>query len=192
MKSFVMTLTGTMPVLMHNARLANPLDPATKTLKKLTSKRTKTDADHLDIARAEFVGGLYHDTEMGPYIPGPNVHACLVEGAKKLKFGKKVKEGVLITSLVNPLAYGGPRSVEDLWDDANFRHEASVKVGTARTMRCRPMFNNWKLQCDGIYDEEVLDFEQLKDIADRAGRFVGLGDWRPMYGRFTSVVEEGE
>ena len=70
---FRITITGTAPLLMHNGRLANPLDPSTQALKSLTSKRKKTDDDLFDIARAEFLGGLYIDPDVGPYVPGENV-----------------------------------------------------------------------------------------------------------------------
>ena len=53
---FRITITGTAPMLMHNGRLANPLDPATQTLKALTSKRKKTDDDLFDIRTLGFRG----------------------------------------------------------------------------------------------------------------------------------------
>jgi hypothetical protein len=36
-----MTCTGTRPLLMHNVRLASPLDPYAKRLKALNSKKVK-------------------------------------------------------------------------------------------------------------------------------------------------------
>ena len=45
--------------MMHNARLANPLDPLVQEIKKLTGKRKKTEDDLLQIARLEWEGGFY-------------------------------------------------------------------------------------------------------------------------------------
>jgi len=188
MIDFTITLTGTAPLLMHNSRLSNPLDPATKALKKVTGKRNKTDDDHEQIARLEFAGGLYLDPDVGPYIPGENIARCLVDGAKLTKMGVKVTRGVFISTDVNPLAYDGPRDEQKLWD-AGWRHMASVKIGTSRTMRCRPWFPEWKVQADGILDPSVLELEDLTGIADNAGSLIGLGDWRPRFGRFTATVE---
>lgn len=188
MIDFTITLTGTAPLLMHNSRLSNPLDPATKALKKVTGKRQKTDDDHEQIARLEFQGGLYIDPDVGPYIPGENIARALVDGAKLTKMGVKVTRGVFISTDVNPLAYSGPRSDDGLWD-AGFRHMASVKIGTSRTMRCRPWFVEWKVQADGILDPSVLELEDLAAIADSAGSLIGLGDWRPRFGRFTATVK---
>lgn len=187
MIDFTITLTGTAPLLMHNSRLSNPLDTATKALKKYTGKRNKTDDDHEQIARLEFAGGLYMDPDVGPYIPGENIARCLVDGAKLTKQGVKVTRGVFISTDVNPLSYSGPRDESGLWD-SGWRHMASVKVGTARTMRCRPWFPEWRVQAEGVLDPSVLELDDLATIADNAGSLIGLGDWRPRFGRFTAKV----
>jgi hypothetical protein len=188
---FRITLTGSANLLMHNARLCNPLDPATKALKKVTSKTKKTDDDHIEVARLEHGGSLYMDSVAGPYIPGENLQRCLTDAAKVTRSGVKVTRGVFISSDVNPLGYRGPRDVEGLWQDENFRLMAPVKVGTARVMRCRPMFPaGWMVSAEGFLDTEILSFEDLSDIASTAGRLIGMGDWRPRYGRFTATVEE--
>lgn len=185
---FRITLSGTDALLMHNARLSNPLDPAAKAVKKLTSKRTKTDDDYENLAHVEWTGGLYHDPEIGPYIPADNIWRCLYDAAKKHKKGPRIKEGVLIATNVNPIAYAGPRDAERLWADENFRHFSSAKVGMQRVTRCRPMFRQWKTEADGILDENVLDLEELRQIAEVAGQLIGIGDWRPRYGRFSATV----
>jgi hypothetical protein len=51
-------LVGVGPMLMHSSRLADPLDPQSKALSKVTSKRHKTDADHHRIAELEWFGSL--------------------------------------------------------------------------------------------------------------------------------------
>src|ERR1017187_324250 len=99
---FKITLEGTGALLMHNARLSNPLDPAARAMKKVSAKRNKTDDDHAELAHLEFIGSLYYDQHAGPYVPGDNIWRCLYDGSKKSKRGPKVKEGVLITTEVNP------------------------------------------------------------------------------------------
>jgi len=187
---FSITIEGTAPLLMHNARLANPLDPAAKALKRLTGKRNKTDSEYEELARTEHAGSLYLDPDVGPYLPGDNIWRCLFDAAKKHKRGKLVEQGVFIATTVNPLSYQGPRDAAGLWADENFRHMASVKVGTSRTMRCRPAFRAWKTQATGVLDENVLNLEELTQVANTAGELIGLGDWRPRYGRFVATVEK--
>lgn len=143
MIDFTITIQGTAPLLMHSSRLSDPLDPATKALKQASSKRTKTDDDHAAVAEAEFRGGIYHDPDFGPYIPGENIMAALVGGAKLNKLGTKVTRGLLIKSDVNPIKYTGPRDVDGLWADKNFVARHSVKVMAARVIRTRPIFSEW-------------------------------------------------
>jgi hypothetical protein len=188
--NFRITITGTAPLLMHNSRLANPLDPAAKALKRVTSKRIKTDDDYEEMARLDHAGGLYIDADAGPYIPADNIWRCLYDAAKKHKKGPRIKEGIFVSTDVNPLGYQGPRDIDGLWKDENFRHMASVKVGTSRTMRCRPMFTEWRTEADGILDIAVLDLAELAQIVETAGTVIGLGDWRPRYGRFDATVEK--
>lgn len=187
---FRLRLTGTTPLLMHSSRLANPLDPAARELKRLNGKRQKTEEDYAAISRAEFLGGLYYDSVVGPYIPDDNLWRALYDAAKKTKRGVKVKEGLFISSPVNPLGFSGPRDAEKLWADENFRHFASAKVGQVRVTRCRPQFRDWTVEADGILDTAILELDELKQITETAGQLVGLGDWRPRFGRFTAEVEQ--
>lgn len=187
---FRITITGTAPMLMHNGRLANPLDPATQALKALTAKRKKTDDDLIDIARAEFLGGLYIDPDVGPYVPGENIERAILDAAKLTKNGMNVKRGLFIETDVNPIAYHGPRTAEALWADENFRLIRTVRNQQNRVSRCRPMFTDWRTSAEGTLDESVLDFRTLSAIVEQAGSYVGLGDWRPRYGRFTADLEK--
>jgi len=184
------TLTGTAPLLVHNIRLANPLDPIAKAMKAVSSKRTKTDDDYEELARLEFVGGLYLDEAVGPYLPGQNIERSLTDGARITKAGKKVERGLFVTDDVVPLLYKGPRTAEDLWADENFRSVLAVKVGTSRVMRTRPMFRDWAVEADAELDPTVLSLDELGPIAETAGSMTGLGDYRPRYGRFVSKVEK--
>jgi hypothetical protein len=190
MIKFRIDIQGTAPLLMHSSRLSNPLDPATKALKKVTGKRSKTDEDHAEASRLEHAGGLYIDADLGPFVPAENISRSLVDGAKLSKRGVKVTRGLFIETDVNALVYRGPRDVEGLWKDENFRHMASVKVGTSRVMRCRPHFKDWQVSADGLLDANILDLDELSDIATTAGQVIGLGDWRPRFGRYTATITE--
>lgn len=185
----LITLNGTAPLIQHNVRLANPLDPITRAMKEISGKRKKTDDDLFRLARLEFEGGLYFMNGIGPYVPGANIEKTIVEGARITKQGKQVERGLFVTDNESPLIYAGPRTIEDLWADESYRSMMSVKVGQARIMRCRPWFHNWALEVTAEVDEGLLNLEALNSICSDAGAMVGLGDYRPRYGRFTSQVE---
>lgn len=190
---FRITINGTSPLIMNNARLANPLDPATKALKPFSGKQKKTDQDLETIFRLGHAGAMYHDGDVGPYLPADNVWKALQEGAKKHRLGQKVTEGVIILTDVNPVAYRGPRDIGGLWAEENFRFMAMRVTGSGsqrkRVPFCRPVFREWRAEADGTLDEAIIDLAELQLIAETAGSRVGLCDWRPRYGRFTATVE---
>jgi hypothetical protein len=182
------TLTGTAPLLMHNVRLANPLDPIARAMKETSGKRKKTDEDLERLARLEFEGGLYID-DAGPYLPGANIEKCIVEGARVTRQGKQVERGLFVTDNEVPLIYDGPRTADGLWADEAYRSMMSVKIKASRVMRCRPIFRSWIIEANAEMDGAQLNLDTLQSLASDAGAMVGLGDYRPRYGRFTAEVE---
>lgn len=186
-----LTGSGTRPLIMHNVRLASPLNPYAKQLKALNSKRVKTDEDRLEIARVEWEGGLYHDTSIGPFIPAANLLASLIGGAKLIKAGKKVERGVVVDGLEFPLVYDGPRDVEKLWGngESEFVDMRPVKVQTSRVDRCRPIFRDWIFEAEILIDPKIIEIDEFRTVAENAGRFEGLGDYRRLFGRYTAEVD---
>ena len=191
MKRITLKFTGTSPVLLVSDKLADPLNPATIKHKELTSKRKKTEDDHLLIARSQWEGLLYHDDEMGIYMPSQNIRAALVGGAKLNKMGQAFKRSTLILDEKIELDYGKKKTVDQLWSE-RFMDVRSVKIGTARVMAYRPMFKNWAITFNFDYDESTLDINQIIQAAENAGMYVGIGGYRPekggMFGRFKVEV----
>lgn len=182
-------LLGTGPLLMHNAQLSDEFNPYTKAIKALTSKGTRqTEDDRWEKRRLEYLGSMYFDAKIGPYIPGQNIQRSLVDAARITRAGKTIERGVVINGLMIPLSYTGPRDPEVMFKDENFVNSASVKVQTSRITRVRPMFKEWELTTELSYDTDIIDLESLTDIAARAGASIGLGDWRPRFGRFEATV----
>lgn len=183
MEQLTLNLTGISPLLMHNNVTVNPLDPQTKAIKQYTSKRKKTDEDYIMVQRLEWEAGLYHDVELGPYIPGVNVETCLRDAAKMTKQGAAVTRSVVVAEDRLPLLYRGPRDIKGLWEQ---NHKDYRVVGNQQNsvMRCRPMFPHWELQVPVTLEASILDPDDLRNIAHRAGLMIGLGDYRPRFGRF--------
>lgn len=177
-------ITGVSPLIMHCGRLANPLDPIAKQLKRVTGKRMKTDADHEEMARIEFLGSLYLDGGE-PCIPGDVIEAALVEAAKKSKRGKQAKAGLICLGNF-PLSYEGPRKPDDLWADARFRKVNSVRIGTKRVMRTRPIFDDWACKISVDFRPGDLNRADVEEMVRVAGDSIGICDWRPKFGRFTA------
>lgn len=181
---------GITPLLMHNGRLVDPLDPIVKQIKEANEVTGKADEDYIHIGHLEWLGGMYYDHSVGPFIPAPNLQKSIVEGARFARNGKKIERGVFIETIIIPLIYKGPRDVNEMWDSGRFTHRAPVKVAMSRVMRTRPIFTDWRLEALGHYDSSVISFSDLAKAAEKAGSLIGLGDYRPTYGRYTCHLEE--
>ena len=176
-------IVSTCPLIMHNGQLADPLNKTVKAIKLITAKRKKTDADQEEISRLEFLGGLYLN-EQGPVIPVLVMEAALINGAKKSKEGMQAKAGLFCPEHA-VLNYTGPRKPDDLWEDETFRFSVAVRVGQAKVMRMRPIFNEWSTLLKVSYEDSIVNKSRVDEWVFAAGTQVGLGEWRPRYGRFS-------
>lgn len=179
-------LTGVAPLLMNNGRKSDPTDPWTKRLKEITTNKKKTEDDHLEIRRIEWFAGLYTD-ESGKKIvlPADLILGAVVQGAKKNKNGPEAKAGVFEHAPWFALKHDGPADVEKLYEAPGFCDYRGVRVGNKRVMRARPRFATWSVDIALMIDPEVIDAKLVTQALDRCGQLVGIGDYRPRFGRFT-------
>ena len=182
-------IKGVAPTIQHNGRLANPMDEFSKALKEISGKRKKTDDDYEQMARIEFMGGLYVDDDGEPCWPGECLESMLKVAARMSKLGKQVERGLWCNGDWK-LEYKGPKDAESLWADSRFRFTCGVKNpgSGSRIMRTRPIFRDWSLKFTLMFDPECLNAQQVREFVVTAGRFVGLSDFRPRYGRFDLVA----
>ena len=178
-------LTSSADLIMHNGQMANPLNKWAKLMKQISSKRAKTDADFEEMARIEFLASLYMAAD-GPILPSYVLDATLINGAKKSKEGMSAKSGAFCLEHAR-LEYDGPRTADELWADERFRHVALVRVGTAKVVRTRPVFNEWSAVVSVNIETGIVNPARVDDWWAAAGTQVGLCDWRPQHGRFTAV-----
>lgn len=177
-------LTGVTPLLMHNEVLANPMAPEAKRLKALTAKRKKTDDDIEAISRAEFDGGLYIDRD-GPFVPDHWVLACLRDAGKTMRLGRDVTRGILIEVPGFPLRLSKAyKTADELWN-AGYFDRRMVGNQKVRVLRTRPRFDVWGIAISVTFDTSVFDERQIEDLLHVGGQKIGLGDYRPRFGRFT-------
>lgn len=177
---------GVAPLMMHNGRLANPLDPYTKALKELTSIKKKTDDVHEQVARAEFLGSLYHDPELGLFIPADMISASLIAGARKRKLGTAF-ESVVFVEEDSALDIGKKKMTpEQLWASNEFRDTRGAVLQGKRIMRTRPIFcAGWKVKFSAtLLPDGGVNPSDIEQALVAAGRSSGFGDFRPRFGRF--------
>lgn len=187
MDKLTATLKGIAPLLMHNGQLADPMNEHARILSAALkeAKKSRTDTAWEVAYKAEFLGGLYLDEKLEPCLPGELIEATIIEGAKKSKQGKEVRAGVIVDGNF-ALKYKGPRTADDLWK-AKFYKTASARVGQNRVMRTRPMFPEWACVFTVQFNPGLINRKDLIRFIEKAGAEVGLGDYRPRYGRFEMV-----
>ena len=77
-----------------------------------------------------------------------------------------------------------------MWASAEFSLRKTVGVQRARTVRTRPIFMPWEVTLEIEVDPIIFDLDTLAVMWRDAGRYSGLGEMRPVYGRFIATVEQ--
>jgi hypothetical protein len=185
-------MQGVSPLLCHNGQTADPRNTYAKAMKAVSSKRKKTDADFDELARLEWLAGIYRSAD-SLVIPDYVIESAMIAGAKKSKRGPQAKCGLFFTQHALLEFDGKPDEINDdtlaaMFDSGDFTHTIGVRVGMAKIMRTRPIFRNWSCIAVAQYDPDVLNLRDIEEIAADAGKLVGIGDWRPKHGRFLAEV----
>jgi len=57
-----------------------------------------------------------------------------------------------------------------------------------RMMTERPKYNKWSASFEIVLNDESVPVSVINEILEQAGKYVGIGDWRPekkgMFGKF--------
>lgn len=165
-------LVGTAPILFHR------YDDASVARKATAGKNSQA-------RKVDDVESYVYRTSNGEIgIPGKNLKACLREAGRSLPDPRSPRKSAreLIQSAVQVEPFLASLGRET-WDALDVQRVLVQRNAVSRT---RPMFHEgWKVGFDVIVlAPEYIAPDWLHDLISRAGRFVGLGDFRPDYGRF--------
>jgi hypothetical protein len=179
-------LTGRTMLIMNSNAGVNPLHPLVKEKNVLTSKQNKsrTEEDIMEIYRLDFVLGMYHDKDLGPYIPGVNLEAAIIEAASLNRLGSKAKAAIRVMEDKIPLQYKGPRDADKLWKARTFADIRPTRLKKSSSlMKCRPCFPaGWVLEASASFNAGVLDRDAVTRLIEKIGD-VGVCDYRKRYGK---------
>ncbi len=194
MKKLHFRLKGIVPMLMHNAQTADPLNRFTKAIKKISSKRKKTDADYEAIAKLEYEAGLYLNNGR-PCVPGYIIEGVIYGrggAARKERMGKQAQAAIFCDEDLI-LEYDGPKAFKEMWADENMRDISMVRIQSSKIIRTRPKIpTGWIVEGELIYNEKLVNEEEVIHWLRMAGEECGLMDWRPKYGRFKAEILNGK
>jgi hypothetical protein len=137
--------------------------------------------EHLD-PKVEAEMCLYKDPQGNIVIPSVNIKACIREAGRNYRIrGRRSTFAAMIRAAIDvrpfpyvPLSHKG--WVVDI---------RPVVVQGARILRYRPRFDEWTLEFQILNsDPTIIHADTLRKILEDAGKYYGLGDFRPEFGTF--------
>jgi len=172
MKKFKVKIRGVAPLLQHRF-------PETE-----EDKPQRRKVGVLDWSK-EVEEALYKKSDGTVYEPSTHIEGAMIKAASNFQIpgrGKKTYKDLFKSAVfVEPLEI--PLEPQKYTVDRR-----PVVMPGGRIVRSRPKFENWGLTFDVIVTEEELRAETVKNILIYAGNYIGIGDFRPKFGRF-EVVE---
>lgn len=219
MRTYQITITGFQPLIMHNDDIewADQMDDWKND--KNNKKSSKAGDDRSPAFR--WIGALYHDDEQ-LVLPTENIMRALMEGGAMVlvpggKSGKTFKaqsqSGVMPRRPSWPLLVGGKpipfAAIWSLMSQPDFKQHAEAvkqlgfrlfvkraRIGQSKHIRVRPIFDTWSATGELVVSDDQITTGVLEDLLESAGKYKGLGDWRPgsktpgTFGMFTASVKE--
>ena len=132
----------------------------------------------------------------GIFQPAVHFEAAMVKAAVNYKItgkrGKTYKDLFKAAVFVTPDEILHNIDVPDMLDtDGDKRLYLDLRpvvVNRARVVRIRPTFSpGWELEFEIECIDDQIDENLLQDVLELAGKTVGIGDYRPRFGRFNVI-----
>jgi len=210
-RTLQVTVNGTAGLLCSNVAYSDPLGDFQPMKAFFTDKKgkAKTEGVHRAVRTLDWLFSGYWRNEgnvavdeaenavgfedfANPYLPGANFQRCLRNAATKWKLGKDTLRAIVVTN--NPgIDYDGPRDAVEMFNSRSPKFQ--LCSFTRRGVWVNRLYiPDWSAQFELTLDDEIMGTDQLRRIANMAGKSEGLGTWRPRYGRFQvtdiSEIEE--
>jgi hypothetical protein len=165
-------IIGTKPLLIHAPT-------------GLSDKVKLRRGEHLD-PKTEAESYLYKNEKGEICIPSVNIKACIREAGRNYRVsGRRTTYAAMIRAGLDIKPFPYVPLIHLGWQ-VDIR---PVVVQRNRILRARPRFDQWELKFEIINnDSTIIHRDTLRKILEDAGKYYGLGDFRPEYGTFR--VEE--
>jgi len=170
-EKYLVEIKGVKPLLMHA-----PVD--------LGDNPRRRRGEHL-APEEEAKQYLYTDPEGNIVIPSINIKAMLRDAGRNYKIsGRRATYGSMIRAGIDIEPYPYVPLKYSKWE-VDVR---PVVVQSSRILRARPRFDEWGLEFVIINkDPNVLLRDTMRKVVEDAGKWIGLGDFRPEFGLFEVV-----
>lgn len=184
MEQIGLRLKGSNLLMVNNPQTVNPFNTFTKQIKELTGKKRRTDQDEHDLMRIKWRAALYYDEDVGPYLPSVQVLESIRSAAKISRQGLTIGRGLHTLGDKTPILYRGPRDPDLMYEDERFVDIRDASPSGKRVTAVRPVFRDWAIEVNFLLDPEHLNRRDLLAFADLAGKVIGIGTYRKIFGRY--------
>lgn len=219
MQNVHVKIKGLTPLLMHadNIEWADAMDE----WRKDPENKAKSKAGDDRTPAFRWIGCLNTDGAIVT-IPSEYIMRCLMEGGAQVPTGQGKKtfkaqsqSGLLCPEFHWPLQLNGSaatismEAINELKSKTHFVEHSEgarrlgfslfvkrVRVGQNKHIRVRPRFDEWATEGRIAIMDDAITPKILQTILDLAGRYKGLGNWRPgsptpgQFGMFEAKVTE--
>ena len=174
-----LTIVGISPLIQHRWGAKAEKEMA----ERGQGRKTKDREPRTPEADCDEAAYRTHDGKFG--VPLLAIKSAIITAAHK-DIGI---EKTLVRKSFFMLEYAPLDKVLPMQCDEYVMREDHVKVGMSKAdLRHRPMFNEWSVTFEFIFDADLLRLEDIVTLVDRAGFGVGICEWRPEkggdFGRF--------
>lgn len=153
----------------------------------------RPEVSHEDAIRAEY--HCYRDRETDTcYIPSEQLRGAMINAGTyvKAKMGGRSKS---MKTIVAAMFMVYPEQITLPEYDAIDKRSAVNRNVKARVITVRPRWNQWAVEFTLSVDEDSITIETITQILEYAGKYVGIGSFRPtnngLFGRFkVSSIEK--
>lgn len=170
MKTYKVRIEGVSPLLMNRPSAL---------IGDISKERTQKDIPPTEQAKLKL-----YEIDGKLYQPETHIKGALVEAGKSQKVVGSGK--ATYSKIIGYAVEINPFEIIHLKPKWEVYSVLAVNPNTkGRNLLHRPMLKDWALDFEVTFDDDQISAVVLKEIFDKAGRFVGIGDWRPAKkGRF--------
>jgi hypothetical protein len=180
MEKISVKIQGISPLLQHRYRFADEIEESAK---KRSGKKDYS---------LEWKSALYWDDLKGIVQPATHLEGAMIKAATSFIIpgrGKKTYKDLFRSAVfVSPdfIPHGLKGTPEKLVEQGKIVIDRRlVRVNNSGVERLRPMLKDWTLEFTIEIQDDQIAKDVVKQILEHAGRYIGIGDFRPKYGRFT-------
>lgn len=164
----IIKIKGTSPLIVHQFA-----EKSIRMIEEKQQRATKTKKHDLRNPEEEF-NGARHLNELGQdCFPSDGIKAAVVRAGQLC--GIPMTQSRQMFTITAP---DGNNLTPIISEPPIMRKDIVRIAGGTADVRYRPEYKNWAIMLRVVFDADNITLEQVANLINRAGSFVGIGEWR--------------